>query len=110
MEYTRIHACSKVPDDFLNFVVEGVSHLKKSGRSNVIYLFAKALGTMRSDGSDTLLPAKRMPMGLIEHTVNFLTVDAINKVCLHMCTECEQVCVCVCVCICMCMTVCYSMC
>ena len=81
MDYTRIHTCSRVPDDFLNVVVKGVGHLKRTGRSNVVYLLAKALGTMRADGSDSLLPAKRMPMGLIEHIVNFFTVDAINKVC-----------------------------
>ena len=74
------HAQSRVPGDFLNVIVEGVHHLKRSGRSNVIYLLAKALGTMRPDGSDSLLPANRMPMGLIEHVVNFFTVDAINKV------------------------------
>ena len=73
------HAQSRVPGDFLNVIVEGVRHPKRSGRSNVIYLLAKALGTMRSDGSDSLLPANRMPMDLIEH-VNFFTDDAINKV------------------------------
>jgi len=32
----------------------------------------QALGTMKPDQSDTLLPAKRMPMGLIEYMVKFL--------------------------------------
>ena len=83
MDYVHLHVRSRVPKDFLNVTVEGIRHLNRNGRSNVIYLLAKALGTMRSDGSDSLLPTKRMPMGLIEHIVNFFTVDAINKVCLH---------------------------
>lgn len=83
VDYIHLHACSRVPEDFLNVTVEGIRHLSRNGRSNVIYLLAKALGTMRSDGLDSLLPTKRMPMGLIEHIVNFFTVDAINKVCLH---------------------------
>ena len=49
-----------------------MEHLKACGRSNVLYNLAKVLGTKREDNSDTLLPAKRMPMmGLIEHCVNF---------------------------------------
>ena len=80
VDYMHTHAQSRVPGDFLNVIVEGVRHLKRSGRSNVIYLLAKALGTKRPDGSDSLLPANRMSMGLIEHVVNFFTVDAINKV------------------------------
>ena len=47
-----------------------MSWLINNKRSNVLYKFAKGLGTMR-DESDSLLPVKRMPMGLIEHTSNF---------------------------------------
>lgn len=43
---------------------------------------------MRSDGLDSLLLAKRMPIGLIEHIVNFFTVDAVNKVYLHSLCAC----------------------
>ena len=38
-----------------------------SGRSNVVYRLSMALGTKREDQTDSLLPSKRMPMGLIEH-------------------------------------------
>ena len=55
-------------------------HLQQSGRTNVIYSMAKVLGTMRSDGSDSLLPARRMPMGLIEHTVNVFSASSIHQV------------------------------
>ena len=40
----------------------------------------KAVETMRSDGSDLLLPAERMPMGLIEYAVNFFTASSVQKV------------------------------
>jgi len=62
--------CSS-PDDFLELAANGMAHLHKCNRSNVIYLMCQALGTMRPDQSNTLLPAKRMPMGLVEYMVNF---------------------------------------
>ena len=51
-----------------------MEHLKLCRRSKVLHNLAKALGTKREDHSDTLLPAKRMPMGLIEHCVNFFVL------------------------------------
>ena len=61
-----------VPDDFLELAAAVMQHLKSCGRANVVYYnLATAIGTMREDLSDSLLPAKRMPMGLIEHCVNF---------------------------------------
>ena len=65
--------------NFIEFTVNGMNHLKACGRSNVIYLLAKSLGTLRPDGSDSLLPARRMPMGLIEHCVNFLMLHPCNR-------------------------------
>ena len=56
--------------DFIQNCIRAMSWLKNK-RSNVLYNFAKGLGTMREDESDSLLPVKRMPMGLIEHTSNF---------------------------------------
>ena len=41
----------------------------------VCYSLVKALGTMRPDNSDSLMPVKHMPMGLIEYTVNFFTAS-----------------------------------
>ena len=68
------------PDDFLELSANAMIYLQNCQRSNVIYLMSQALGTMRSDLSDSLLPAKRMPMGLIEHSVNFFTAEHINEV------------------------------
>ena len=61
--------CS-VPDDFLELATNGMVHLHKCNLSNVMYLMCQALGAMKPDQSDTLLPAKRMLMGLIEHIVD----------------------------------------
>ena len=52
---------------FLELAAAAMQHLKSCGRANVLYNLAKAIGTMRDDLSDSLLPANRMPMGLIEH-------------------------------------------
>ena len=60
-----------ISGDFIQYCMRAMSWLKKNKRSNVLYNFAKGLGTMREDKSDSLFPVKRMPMGLIEHTFNF---------------------------------------
>ncbi len=69
-----------IPPDFLKLVVTGVDHLRASGRTNVLYALAKAIGTMRPNGSDSLMPAKCMPMGLIEYSCNFFTASSVQKV------------------------------
>ena len=69
-----------MPEDFLGLVASAVQHTCRCGRSNIIYNLTKALGTMRGDGSDSLLPARRMPMGLIEYTAAFFATSSLNKV------------------------------
>jgi len=81
----RSAGLSHVPDGFIQLAISGMNHLKECGRSNVIYSLVKSLGTMRPDQSDSLLPAKRMPMGLIEHCVNFFCATSINKVSVIIC-------------------------
>ena len=77
-----------VPADFLQLAFSAACHLHDSGRSDVIYLIAKGLGTMRLDKSDSLFPARRMPTGLIEYAANFFSVNSIQQVhssyALHM--------------------------
>ena len=81
-QFLKESTCLKhVPDGFIQLAFNGMSHLKKCGRSNVIYSLVKSLGTMRPDQTDSLLPAKRMLMGLIEHCVNFFSATSINQVC-----------------------------
>lgn len=66
------------PSNFLELAVQGAQHLHRCGRLNVIYLMAKCLGTMNK--SDSLMPARIMPMGLIEYTVNFFSANSIQQV------------------------------
>ena len=72
----------EIPVDFLKLAADGMRHLRKCDRTNVIYRFARVIGTMRKDKSDSLLPVRRMPMGLIEYCVNFFNAEHINQVCL----------------------------
>ena len=51
--------------------------------SNVIYKLAKAIGSMHPNGLDSRLPAKRMPMGLLEYIANFYNVENYQHVSLH---------------------------
>ena len=69
-----------IQPDFLQFVVSASEHLFQCGRSNVVYTLAKAIGRKRPDGSDSRFPAKRMPMGLLEHMVNFYNADSYTQV------------------------------
>jgi len=66
--------------NFIEYSVKGMLHLADCSRSNVIYLLAKSLGTLRPDNSDSLFPAKRMSMGLIEHCVNFFNAPTVQQV------------------------------
>ena len=81
LSYLRKHHSRMrlLPGDFLKLVVLACNHLHQSGRGNVIYLLAKALGTTRPDGSDSLLPTSRMPMGLLEYIVTFFTASSVQK-------------------------------
>lgn len=79
--YCTDHSGISVPDDFLQLAISAMVHLKSCGRSNVLYKLAKALGTMRSDQSDSLLPARRMPMGLLEYCVNFFCSSSPREIC-----------------------------
>ena len=65
-----------IQPDLLQFVVSASEHLFQCGRSNVVYTLAKAIGRKRPDGSDSRFPAKRMPMGVLEHMVNFYNADS----------------------------------
>lgn len=69
-----------VPNNFLTLVLKASQHLSSCNRSNVLYGLAQALGRMRPDGSDSRLPARRMPMGLLEFTINFFNADTLSEV------------------------------
>ena len=61
-DYCRTHTELNVPDDYITLSVRAMENLKDADRCNVVYSLCKAVGTKRDDGSDTLLPCKRMPI------------------------------------------------
>lgn len=69
-----------VPGDFLFLAQRAMRELKGAGRSNVVYNLVKAIGTKRPDGSDSLLPVRRMPMGLLEYCGIFFTSTRLEQV------------------------------
>ena len=75
-----------IPDDFLTLTLRAMTHLKQTGRSNVLYGLAKGLGQMRTDGTDSRFPALRMPMGLLEYAVSFFNSESMNQV--YKCSLC----------------------
>ena len=71
----------RMPQDFLQLVASCLNNLHDHKRSNVIYFLAKGIGTLRSDGSDTVFPLKRMPFGLVEYAANFFVAKSLQQVC-----------------------------
>ena len=55
-------------------------YLKNCNQTNVAYGLAKVIGTLRPDKTDSLMPTKRMPMGLVEYLVQFFSADNLTKV------------------------------
>ena len=74
-----------IRSDFLQLTIDASEHLLKYGRSSDVDGVAKAIGTKRTDKSDCRLPAKRMPVGLLEHMVNFYNADSYTKVKFKFC-------------------------
>ena len=73
-----------VPPDFLSLSLNAMRHLANSGRSNIVYGICKGLGTMREDGSDSVLPAKKLISGLLEYSIDFFNAgDAQNVSCVR---------------------------
>ena len=73
-----------VPEDFISYASNAMSQLRHSRRTNVLYNLAKGIGTLQEDNSDSRLPTKRMPMGLIEYTASFFANDDLHKVVSNM--------------------------
>ncbi len=78
--------CSKfgleVPIDFIQYSAQGMQQLSDAGRTNFLYNLAKGLGTMRSDGEDSVFPTKQLVTGLFEYTVNFFNTTHKTQVCV----------------------------
>lgn len=71
-----------VPGDYVQCSIKAMKCLKESGRSNVLHSLAKSLATPRSDGTGSMFPTTRMPMGLLEYMVGFFGSENMQKVCI----------------------------
>ena len=69
-----------IQTDFLRLAAAGMNNLHIAGRSNTLYLLAKAVRTMRADNTNTLLPVIRMPMGLVEYVAAFFSSTSYQQV------------------------------
>ena len=58
----RVNPAASVPDDFIKLSLRAMERLKLLGRENTVYGLVRGLGIMREDGSDSRLPAMKMPM------------------------------------------------
>lgn len=73
--------------DFIVLAARAMLQLTSSGQSNVLYNLAKAIGTIREDGTDSRLPGKRMPMGLmglIEYIAIFLLQTIYRRLVIYV--------------------------
>ena len=70
-----------IPRDFIPLAMESMLHLRDTKRGNVIYNLCKAIGSKREVDDDSWLPAKRMPMGLLQFIGEFYTSGQNEKVC-----------------------------
>lgn len=75
-----LHINIDLPKDFVSKAVAGMQHLQKCQRYNIIYGIAKGFGTMRPDGSDSVIPARRMPTGMLEYTAKFFVSPSLSRV------------------------------
>jgi hypothetical protein len=69
-----------IPDDFLQLVIQAKDHLVQNHRRDVVSDLVQVIGTMRKDSSDSLLPVRRMPMGLLEYMLAYYAADTKNGV------------------------------
>ena len=82
-----------ITTNVLNFPQLSLYAMKKLqdlGKSNTVYSLSKVISESRPDGSDSLMPLKRMPFGMIQFIVDFFASTNVMQV--------TVVCVCVCVC------------
>ena len=68
-----------------------MKQLQEVGRTNILYALAKGLGTLRSCGTDSLFPSKRMIAGLFEYCANFFS--SVNVAQVKLCLLLLLVCI-----------------
>ena len=84
MQALAAPSSARVPTEFIAQSLLAMQRLQEAGRSNVLALLAKSLGTMRPDGVESLMPICRMPLGLIEYAVNFFASTKVPSLCMHI--------------------------
>ena len=78
--------CSKkieITTNVSNFPQLSLSEMKKLqdlDKSNTVYNLSKVISESRPDGSNSLMPLKRMPFGMIQFTVDFFASTNVNQV------------------------------
>lgn len=81
--HASTHYQMNLPHDFLTLSLNGMKHLNEMKRMNVLYELAKGLGVMRPDGTDSLFPTLRMPMGMLQFMVGFFNASPGGNVSNH---------------------------
>lgn len=69
-----------IPENFLELSLSAMEKLNAAGRTNVVYNLVKSIGTKRPGSEESCLPVSRMPMGLLEHCVNFFSSSTVQRV------------------------------
>ena len=68
--------------DFPSLSIHVMDWLQKNNKTNILYNLAYGLATQRPNGSDSRLPVKRMPFGLLEYNINFFAANTVEAVSL----------------------------
>lgn len=67
---------------FVSLSLEAMKNLQDAGKENLLLKFAQCVGVRRADGTDTLMPMGRMPLGLVEYQIKCFTCTNTQQVCL----------------------------
>ena len=68
------------PANFAELAVQAMKHLQEKGKSNLMYKFPMCIATNRPGSNDSLFPLDRMPLGLVEHQIEFFSATNIMQV------------------------------
>jgi len=71
-----------VPSSFVEDSIACMERCHHFGRAHVLAMLAKARGTLRDVGSESLMPVSRMPFGLIEYAASFFSSKSMYQVCV----------------------------
>lgn len=77
--HASIHHSLVIPNDMLGLLFSAMKQLKQASRSNIIYGMCKALA-IELNGTAPRMPLERMPIGLLEHTINFFNANSLSQV------------------------------